>query len=355
MTTKYDFEKELEKIAEKFYFNAASNQVAPRGGNSAANEIYFGWVSADLRQKLNCQQLILRQGKCPDSGIFGDFHYKTVSQINWDDVRNGKIIVLELKVPNDQMRYLEVAKEKIQLPEKINAKTKISIQLNDLDYYGEFFGIEYKASLNKNPNSINVASFNNSCPSKTKNVIITSAKLIHNYPTTKKLLFNNDKSLKIVPIQLKVRYSLYYMIVNDEVITNKSKIKHIFVCSADFFSADTPEDIAEILSKEKKPMDFGIKTTLLKVSLRYRPFFESRVIEANGFGIYTSWAPKLPGEAREEEERKLLLQEVARVEQRLIDNESGQEIPNEELEDGEPGKVIYLCLRENRIRERSVA
>jgi hypothetical protein len=351
MTTKYAFELELEKIAERFYINSATNRVNARKGSSADNEDYFRWVASDLRERLSCQQLVLNSGVCPDSGIFGDFHYKTEDLINWEEVRSGSSVALELLVPGDQKRYIEIKKDGLSLPDKITAKSKIVLTLNDLDYFGEFFGVEYKASTNAIERSIAVASFNSSCPSKTKTIEITSARLIHSLPTSKRDSFGDG--FKIVPITLKVKISLYYMIVNDEVANNKSKIRHIFITSGDFFSGDTSEEVAKVLSEEKKPIDFGIKASLNKVGLRYRPFFESRKIQADGYGIYTNWEPKIPAEAKEGAERALLLQEVLHVQQKLIDNDTGQEIPLSPTPDKEPGRLIHLTLRESRIKLRA--
>lgn len=354
MLTKYDFELKLEEIAEEFFFNAASALVATRGGNSRGNEVYFATVNASLRKKLNCQQIILPDGECPDSGIFGDFHYNVKESINWELVRLGKIVVLELKVPNNQNRFIQIEVKNIILPELIDSESEISLKLNECDTFGEFFGIEFKAKKNSTPNAISVASFNSTCPSNTKTAEIKIA-MIHNLPTSMRKIFDNDKSLKKCEIKLKIQFSMYYFIVNDVEKGTRSEIKHIFVCNGGFFAPTTTEAEAELYSKQIMPSDerLNIEINLYRVKLRYRPFFESRVINANGFGLYTSWKPKIPEQAREEKEREQLLQEVEQVQQTFIDERNAQDITIDPPE--QTDNVIYLNLREERIRRRSVA
>ena len=61
MLTKYAFELALERVAEKFYFQGATQYGKVRGGNSSENEAYFRNVASDLRSHLNCQQLLLKK------------------------------------------------------------------------------------------------------------------------------------------------------------------------------------------------------------------------------------------------------------------------------------------------------
>jgi hypothetical protein len=353
MITKFDFELKLEEIAEKFYFNAATQITSARGGNSRGNEVYFGNVSSDLREKLQCQQIVLPKGECPDSGIFGDFNYKSRSSVNWDEVKAGNIIVIEVNVPNNQKRYLEFNSERINLPNPITKTSEIHLKLNELDIYGEFFGIEYKASKNNNSNSISVASFNSTCPSNSKTSKITKINLIHNLPTTLKKKFENDIDLKVCTISLSIQFSMYYFIVNDEEIGTRSEVRHIFICSGSFFAPNTSEEEAANLSKQIMPNDLGLNLNLYRVKLRYRPFFESRAIKANGFGLYTSWIPKIPSQINEEKQRNELLREVEAIQQTLMSDQIDQVvvIPSQ----NEDENVIYLDLRAERIRLRSVA
>lgn len=352
MVSKFDFELRLEEIAERFYFNAASAMTSTRGGNSRGNEVYFGNVSSDLRERLQCQQIMLKKGECPDSGIFGDFHYKDEERVSWDAVKAGRLFVLEVSVPNNQKRYLEFNVEKLDVELPITSSSEIVLKLNDLDVYGEFFGIEYKASKNSNANTISVASFNSTCPSNTKTAEITKVKLIHNLQTNMRKKFRDDSELKWCEVKLLVQFSMYYFIVNDEEIGTRSEIRHVFLCSGGFFAPSTTEAEAARLSKQLMPSDLNLNLNLYRVKLRYRPFFESRAIRSNGFGLYTSWEPKIPGQIREERERQALLNEVERIQQSITDDQTGQEIvpPSDNTDN-----VIYLTLREDRIRRRSVA
>lgn len=339
----------LEQIAEKFYFNAASAMTSTRGGNSRGNEVYFGNVSSELRKQLDCQQLILPKGECPDSGIFGDFGYKEKEEVRWDLVRSGIIVVIELSVPNNQKRYLEITTTKLNLPSPIKSDDDISLKLNDFDTFGEFFGIEYKASKNTHQNSIAVASFNSSCPSGTKTTELVKIIMIHNLSTTMRKKFDGDEHLKKCEIKLRIQFSMYYFIVNDIEDGTRSEIKHIFLCSGSFFAPTTSEDEAAKLSKQIMPSDLGLNLNLYRVKLRYRPFFESRAIKANGFGLYTSWEPKIPGQMKEKAQRESLMKEVERIQQNLEEQSSQLNQPEEK------DNVIYLNLREDRIRRRSVA
>ena len=352
MLTKFKFELSLEQIAEKFYFNAASAMTSARGGNSRGNEVYFGNVSTDLRKQLDCQQIILPKGECPDSGVFGDFGYKSKEDVNWSMVKSGKLIIIEVNVPNNQKRYIEVEVSKLNLPTIIKPDSEINLRLNDFDLYGEFFGIEYKASKNSNQNSITVASFNSSCPSPTKTTELVKVGMIHCLPTTMRKKFENDECLKKCEIKLNLNFSMYYFIVNDEENGTRSEIKQIFLCSGSFFAPTITEEEAAKLSKQLMPEDLGLKLNLHKVKLRYRPFFESKAIRANGYGLYTSWEPKIPGDIKEQLQRETLLNEVERVQQNLEDQSTQ---PSSSKIKRDDDNVIYLNLREERIRRRSVA
>ncbi len=352
MLTKFNFELELEKIAERFYFNAGSQMVSTRGGNSRGNEVYFGNVSSDLRQKLECQLLVLPKGECPDSGIFGLFNYKAQEEVSWDLVLQGKLVVVEVTVPNSLKRYIEINTSELDLPEVLTNETVINIKLNDVNGYGEFFGIEYKAMKSSNSNSIAVASFNSTCPSNTKTTELNKVVLIHNLNTSYKKYFDKLKTLKKHTIKLRIQFSMYYFIVNDEEIGTRSEIRQIFLCNGGFFAPTTSEEDAARFSKQLYPADLKIDLTLYRVKLRYRPFFESRAIKANGYGMYTSWEPKIPGVEREERQRQQLLEEVERVQQ-----DFGDLLPDQIAQPQAPEyeNVIYLNLKAARIRARSVA
>ena len=366
MPTKYEFELMLEKIAEKFYFNAASALVSIRGGNSRGNEIYFGSVAPELKSGLRCQQLILtKKGACPDSGIFGNFGYKHKDEINWDLVRRKEIIVLEVSVPNNQKCYIEVSSNRVTLPALISegkkkkknedededdeTNQKIKLKLNDLDEYGDFFGVEYKAAVNNSSTSINVASFNSTCPCVTKTTKL-KARMIHNYPTKMRKNIDDDKELLVCEIFLDVKFFMYYFIVNDIEKGNRSEIKQILLCRGSFFAPTTSEIEATKLSSQLKPKEQNIEVNLYRVSLRYRPFFESRAIQSNGFGIYTSWESRMIGEIAEEAQRAALLEEVKKIQQVLIVDEDDQ-VTTHEVE--EEDNVIYLNLKAERILRRA--
>ena len=241
------------------------------------------------------------------------------------------------------------------MPEEVTRNSNIELKLNDLDHHGEFFGIEFKASKKSNPNTINVASFNSTCPSDTKTSYL-KANMIHNFETKMRKNFNNDKKLKIKPIKLSIQFSMYYFIVNDEVKDSRSMIRHILVCRGKFFSLNTKEEEAAEISRQIMPQDLGLKLNLYRVKLRYRPFFESRTIQANGYGLYTSWKPKIPWEIQEEATRETLLDEVERIQQSSLLNEldqDSQERKSIKIKDDD--NVIYLNLKEERIRYRSAA
>lgn len=352
MITKYAFELMLERIAEKFYFNAASAMVSTRGGNSRGNEVYFGFVAPELKSGLRCQQLILtKKGSCPDSGIFGDFGYKHEDEINWDLVRNKKNIVIEVMVPNKQKCYIEISADKINFPTAIkdDKKNRLLLSLNDLDNYGDFFGVEYKAAVNPSPDTINVASFNSTCPCITKTTKL-KAYMIHNYPTNMRKNHREDKELLKCEIGLNVKFFMYYFIVNDIEKGNRSEIKQILLCRGSFFAPNTSEADADYLSKQVMPKEINKEVNLYRVSLRYRPFFESRSIQSNGFGIYTSWQSRLIGEIEEEAQRQALLNEVEKIQQELVVEEDDQVVPQVVQEED---NVIYLNLKADRILRRA--
>ncbi len=352
MLTKFDFELKLEQLAERFYFNAAAQMTAPRGGNSRGNEVYFGNVSPDLRASLGCQQIILPKGECPDSGVFGSFNYLPADEVNWEAVKGGKAVALEVAAPHGEKRYIEIRVSELTLPAYIEKDTDIHIKLNEVNGNGEFFGIEYKACKNKNPNRIQVASFNSTCPSATKTTTLGKVLLVHNLPTSMRSWFDKDKGLRKCRVRMSIQFSMYYFIVNDFENGTRSEIKHIFLCSGGFFAPTTSEAEAEKLSAELKPGDLEIETDLYRVSLRFRPFFDSKAIRSNGYGLYTSWEPKIPGMAREERERQALLKEVEKIQQTFQDEPADQITQPSEKEFE---NVIYLTLREERIRKRSVA
>lgn len=355
MITRYNFELELERIAERFFLNAATDSKAVRGGHSKDNEEYFKYVHQQLKYVLNCQRIVLPKGECPDSGLFGDFNYKAEDLINWDLVKNKKIVVIEIQVPNSEKRYIEVDIEKVSLPEKITSKSKIEITLNDTDFYGEVFGIEFKASKHrptkdKTKSSISVASFNSTCPSDTKTTKLGNVNLIHNLETSQRGMFKEDGNLKVAQITLKIKFSMYYFIVNDEQTETNTQIRYILLCRGKFFALSTTEEVAASLSKELKPKDLKLDLNLYRVSLRFRPFFGSKKIVAKGFGLYTSWEPKIPKEVRENLERETLLNEVEKVQQQIFDE---SEKPTKEVVESADDNVIYLNLRESRIRSRA--
>lgn len=352
MTSKYEFELMLEKIAERFYFNAASNLVSVRGGNSRGNEVYFGNVAPDLKSGLRCQQLILtKKGSCPDSGIFGDFKYKHFDEVDWERVRDRSNVVLEVNVPNNQKCYIEIDASKIRFPEllKDDPQNRMTLNLNELDDYDDFFGVEYKASVNPSSETINVASFNSTCPCATKKTKL-KAFMIHNYPTRMKKNLNGDKELLKCEIVLVVKFFMYYFIVNDVEVGSRSKINQILLCRGSFFAPNTTEEEAEALSTQIKPKDINREVNLYRVNLRYRPFFESRNIQSKGHGIYTSWESRLIGEIAEEAQRLALLDEVERVQQTLITEEDDPVIPQHVNDED---NVIYLNFKADKILRRS--
>lgn len=352
MITKYAFELILEKIAEKFYLNAAANMVSVRGGNSRGNEVYFGNVAPEVKSGLDCQLLILtKKGSCPDSGIFGDFNYKHEDEINWEAVRNRKNVVLEVSVPNKQKCYIEIDANKIKFPKDIreDSKNRISLKLNDLDSYDDFFGVEYKAAVNTSSTSINVASFNSTCPCVSKTTTL-KAFMIHNYPTGMTKNHKKDKQLLKCQIKLDVKFFMYYFIVNDIENGTRSEIKQILLCKGSFFAPNTTELEADGLSSQIMPKDIDKEVNLYRVSLRYRPFFESRSIQSNGFGIYTSWQSRLIGEIEEQAQRQALLNEVEEIQQTLILDEGDRVSPQVVKEED---NVIYLNLKADKILRRA--
>lgn len=141
-----------------------------------------------------------------------------------------------------------------------------------------------------------------------------------------------------------------YFIVNDEEVGTRSEIRHIFICNGGFFAPTTTEDEAAAISKQLYPADLKLDLNLYRVKLRYRPFFESRAIRANGYGLYTSWEPKIPGIEREEKQRALLLNEVERVQQDFGEGISDKITQKSEKDDD---NVIYLNLKADRIRSRA--
>jgi hypothetical protein len=350
MLSKYNFELELEKLAERFYFNAGTQLVATRGGNSRGNEVYFGNLNSDLKQNLDCQLIILPKGECPDSGVFGMFNYQSRDDVDWQSVQDGKTVVIEVNAPNNLKRYIEVPVSDLNLPAKLDSDSDICIKLNDLHGYGEFFGIEFKASKNNNPKNISVASFNSTCPSSTKTSELNKIVLIHNLPTSSKKMFDKELGLKKHLIRLRIQFSMYYFIVNDEEVGTRSEIRHIFICNGSFFAPTTTEEEAARISKQLYPSDLNLDLNLYRVKLRYRPFFESRAIRANGYGLYTSWEPKIPGVEREERQRNLLLKEVEKIQQ-----DFGEDKPDQvsQMRGSNDDNVIYLNLKAERIRSRA--
>ncbi len=353
MLNKYNFELTLERVAEKFYFNGASQHGKVRGGNSADNEAYFKNVSSDLIEKLNCQQILIKKGACPDSGLFGEFNYKHEEEIDWKAVLSKKLVVLEVDGVSREKRYIEVSVDDIpELKVPVVKKPKIVLNLNKVGLYGEIFGVEYKASKSKTLNSINVAPFNSTCPSLHKTVEIAGVRLFHNFDSKYSTEINGIE-VNVCEIKLEVNFTVYYLIVNDYPSGQISEIKKIFICDGGFFAPGVSESKAKELSEEKKPEEIGVEYELYRVGLRYRPFFGSKTIKANGYGLYTSWDPKIPKEEEEEKQRKLLLDEVEKVQQsfsEVLENIDAEEVVegNEEM----PDNVIYLNLRDDRIRKR---
>ena len=143
---------------------------------------------------------------------------------------------------------------------------------------------------------------------------------------------------------------MFYFIVNDDEVGTRSEIRHIFLCSGGFFAPTTTEDEAANLSRQLHPQDLGLNLNLYRVKLRYRPFFESRSIRANGYGLYTSWEPKIPGIEREDRQRNVLLQEVERIQQ-----DFGEQLADQvaQTRTNDDDNVIYLNLKADRIRARA--
>lgn len=362
MITKYTFELALERVAEKFYFHGATQYGKKRGGNSADNEAYFRNVATDLRSSLECQQIMIKKGACPDSGIFGDYGYKNDEDVSWNLVEQGKIVVLEVEGVSRQPRYIEISVEKIgQVPESIKKDSGIEILLNEVNGYGEFFGVEYKATKSNSKKSITVASFNSTCPSGIKTVLLKKIKMFHNLKSKSKVTKIQDYSLKVCEVKVSISFSIYYLVVNDFPSGQISEIKQIFVCDGSFFAPNMSEGEAKGLSKQLDPVKLKIPYSLYRVGLRYRPFFDSKTIRANGYGLYTSWEPKIPGAEAEERQRDLLMKEVERVQQTfdeiIYEDESDDEIVevvrDEKAAPINPDNVIYLTLREERIKKRA--
>ena len=343
MLTKYNFELELEKIAEKFYSYGASDHAADRSGHASDNEDYFRSVVEKIKDGLGCQQIKLKKQECPDSGIFGEFNYKHFDDVDWNSIRAGSMVAFSVTISNSEQRFIELkASELLNSP--IFMKDRI-LDLNSVGLYGEFFGVEYKAQKNKSSKSIIVASFNSTCPSGTKTSSLKNIKLFHNLDSLTK---KKDKMIKdcfFEEIQVQISFSMYYMVVNDEKISNKTQITYIFLCHGNFFAPNLEESIANILSKQKTANDMKMEFDLKRVKLRYRPFFEAPTIKAQGFGLYTSWKPKLPEVAREGRERDALLNEILQIQQSF----NSEEIDPLKGMDN----VIYLNLTGERIRKRA--
>jgi len=368
MLSKYQFELALERVAEDFYCHGAINFGKLRSGNSEENEVYFKNVAKDLREKLGCQQIILNSGDCPDSGIFGDFDYKHEDEVAWSLVEKGELLALEVVGANKQIRYIEISTSELgEIPQPVYAKfsdkgkekhNEIRLLLNDYNNFGEFYGVEYKASESKSKKSISVASFNSTCPSSTKTKQLR-LRMIHNFKASGRKLIGGLK-LKSCVVELSIKFSIYYLIVNDSPEGRVSKINQVFVCDGNFFAPEMSEDDAKALSKQLYPENLNIPYDLYRVGLRYRPFFDSKTIRAKGYGLYTSWEPKIPGEERERKERELLMKEVERVQQTFSDVVDEEELNDSLVEeesvngnDENPDNVIYLTLRDERIKKRA--
>jgi len=354
MITKYSFEFALEKVAERFYSHGATQFGRVRGGNSTENEAYFRNVASDIRSLLNCQQVMLKKGSCPDSGVFGHFEYKNEEEVDWHLVEEKKIVVLEVQGVLRQKRYIEVSAQDIgEVTEPVKKNSGIRINLNEANGYGEFFGVEYKATQSNSETSINVASFNSTCPSSTKTVDLKKVRMIHNFEARGKFSIQGY-SLKSCEITMTIGFSIYYLIVNDNPEGRISEIKQIFVCDGGFFAPNMSEEEAKTLSTQLYPKDLGIPCNLYRVGLRFRPFFDSKTIRANGYGLYTSWEPKIPAAEEEARQREQLLEEVMRVQQFFEDVVEKREVDTSQKEvPGDNDNVIYLTLREDRIKKRA--
>lgn len=361
MITKYAFELALEQVAEKFYFHGATQYGKKRGGNSADNEAYFRNVATDLRRLLGCHQIMLKKGACPDSGVFGDFGYKNDEEVSWDLVKQGKIVVLEVVGVSRQLRYIEIPIGEIgALPESVKKDSGIVINLNSVNGYGEFFGVEYKASKSNSQKSITVASFNSTCPSGTKTIVLKKVRMFHNVKSRSNVSIQGF-DLKACEIKVEIKFSIYYLIVNDYPNEEISEIKQIFICDGGFFAPNMSEGEAKKLSTQLDPVSLKIPYTLYRVGLRYRPFFDSKTIRANGYGLYTSWESKIPGVEAEAKQREQLMKEVEKVQQTFdeivyVDEQDEDEIEivkDEKAAPANPDNVIYLTLREERIKKRA--
>lgn len=368
MLSKYHFELALERVAEKFYFHGATQYGKKRGGNSADNEAYFRNIATDLRAQLGCQQIMIKKGACPDSGVFGDFQYKNDEDVSWDLVEEGRIIAFEVEGVSRQKRYIEVPVNQLgEVPLPLKKDSKLILNLNSFNGYGEFFGVEYKASKSKSKKSISVASFNSTCPSGTKTISLSKIKMFHNLQSNSKSVTINGHVIKLCDVKLLISFSIYYLIVNDYPVGEISEVKKIFVCNGGFFAPNMTEAEAENLSDELDPNNLNIEYSLYRVRLRYRPFFDSRTIRANGYGLYTSWEPKIPKAEEEERQRELLLKEVEAIQQNFADvilkdqdeddSENDEDLDEDVIDtpspDASPDNVIYLTLREDRIKKRA--
>lgn len=360
MLSQYEFELALEKVAEKFYFQGATQYGRVRGGNSADNEAYFRNVATDLRGLLSCQQILLKKGACPDSGIFGDFEYKNEEDVDWEAVKELEKIVLEVDGVNREKRYIEIRSSEVDvISEPVRKDSGIVINLNEVNGYGDFFGVEYKASKNNSKTSISVASFNSTCPSLTKTSTLKKIKMYHNYKSRNRVTIA-EHQLNSCEVILNISFKIYYLIVNDDPNGQVSEIKKIFICDGGFFAPEMEEEEAKQLSKQLYPEVLGISYNLYRVGLRYRPFFDSRTIRSNGYGLYTSWEPKILKEEKEEKQREILMREVERVQQSFSDvvdenqlelNSEGEESIAQNNENSD--NIIYLTLRDERIRRRA--
>ena len=185
--------------------------------------------------------------------------------------------------------------------------------------------------------------------------------MYHGFNSTARKKPIDGREIKVCKVTLTISFSIYYLIVNDNPEGRISEIKQIFVCDGGFFAPDMTEEEAKKLSKQLYPKDLGIHINLYRVGLRFRPFFESKTIRASGYGLYTSWEPKIPAAELEEQQREQLLEEVMKVQQYFDDvindlNESEEDpILHKEIgaNDENPDNVIYLTLREDRIKKRA--
>jgi hypothetical protein len=343
MLTKYNFELELEKIAEKFYSHGTSDHGMDRSGNAKGNEDYFRTVVEKIKDGLKCQQLKLKKQKCPDSGIFGDFNYKHSEDVDWESIKAGKSVAFSVTISSDEQRFIEIRADDL-LSSSLFIKEQV-LDLNSVGLHGEFFGVEYKAKKNKSTKAIGVASFNSTCPSSTKTTLLKNIKLFHNLEQLSKKKDSTRKDVFFDLIKVQISFSMYYLIVNDEKIGKKTKITYIFLCHGSFFAPNLLEQISVVLSKQKTAKDMKMEFDLERVKLRYRPFFEARSIKAVGYGLYTSWKPKLPELLREGRERDSLLAEVLAIQQSF---KSEEKDPLKEHDN-----VIYLNLTGERIRKRA--